>query len=170
MQVAGNETERRRLIRGPLDLARTEHSSGIAVEQQPEQRLGCVGLAAPRAVPVIDGRQVELADRIHDKTGQVVRRDTIAQPHARIQGSLVVNGLECSAHALKSTTPWTVQNRLLSDWLLENELRRREKEQEGSREPEACVACLAPRGFISVLKERPQDLSLIHISEPTRLG
>src|SRR5450830_1796918 len=87
----------------------------------------------------------------------VVRRDTIAQPHARIQGSLVVNGLECSAHALKSTTPWTVQNRLLSDWLLENELRRREKEQEGSREPEACVACLAPRGFISVLKERPQD-------------
>jgi hypothetical protein len=34
MLVAGDEAEGHRLIGGPLDLARTEYSSGIAIEQQ----------------------------------------------------------------------------------------------------------------------------------------
>ena len=46
MLVAGDEAERHRLIGGPLDLARTEHTRRIAIEQQAQQYFRSVGFSA----------------------------------------------------------------------------------------------------------------------------
>ena len=46
MLVAGDEAERYRLIRGPLDLARAEHTRRIAIEQQAQQHFRSLGFPA----------------------------------------------------------------------------------------------------------------------------
>jgi hypothetical protein len=95
-EVGRDEPEGRRFERDPFDLARAEHAGGLAVEHKPQQNLGCVRLAPARAVPGIDGRQVELGDRIHDEARQMIRRQTVAEPHRHVEGRLIVNGLERS--------------------------------------------------------------------------
>ena len=98
VQVAGDEAERRRVVSRPLELARAEHTRRVTVEDEPDQHLGRVGLTATRAIPGIDGRQVELGDRVNNKTRQVIGRQTVAQPHCHVESRLVVYRLECSVH------------------------------------------------------------------------
>jgi len=103
MQVARDEAERHRLIRGALDLTRTEHPGGIAIEQQAQQHLG--GVRFPTAGPIvgIQRRQVKLGHAVHDEAPQVVGGQTVAQPHRQIQCLVVVHGFECSFHAHQYT-------------------------------------------------------------------
>src|SRR5947209_12631981 len=69
MQVAGDETKRHRLIRGSLNLARAEHASGIAIEQQAQQHFGSVGF--PTACPIsgIQRREVKLGHTVYHEAG-----------------------------------------------------------------------------------------------------
>jgi len=66
--------ERDVLVRGPLDLARTEDTRGIPVEQEPQQDLRCVGLSSPCPIVPIDAPQIELGDRLHHEPRQMLRR------------------------------------------------------------------------------------------------
>src|SRR5262245_20435716 len=56
-----------------------------AIEQQAQQDFGCVGLPTARSVPRVDGRQVELGDRVHHEACQVIRRQAVAKPYGHVQ-------------------------------------------------------------------------------------
>src|SRR5712692_1438342 len=103
MQVARDEAERHRLIRGALDLTRTEHPGGIAIEQQAQQDLG--GVRFPTAGPIvgIQRREVKLSHAVHYEARQMVGGQTVAQAHRQIQCLVVVHGFECSFHAHQYT-------------------------------------------------------------------
>ncbi len=98
MEVARDEAEGHGFGRGALDLARTEHARGVAVEEQPQQNLRRVGLPTSPGVPSIHGLQIELGDGIHNEARQVVGWQAVPQPYRQIEGCLVVDCLKCSFH------------------------------------------------------------------------
>ena len=120
VEVAGDKAERHRLERRPFKLARTEHARGVAIEQQSKQDFGRIGLAAAGAVAGVDGRQVELGDRVHNETCHVVGRHTVAQPYRQVQSCFVINGFEGSAHTRQYSTGGPGGSRFLSDRLLDS--------------------------------------------------
>jgi len=117
MQVARDEAERHRLIRGPLDLARTEYSGGIPIEQQAQQHFRGVGLSTSGSIPGIQGRQVKLGHAVYHEARQMVRGQTVAQPHRQIECLGVVHRFKCSTHAHQYTI--TDGGLLFSDKLLD---------------------------------------------------
>ena len=59
MPVAGDIPERQRVIGRPLDLAAGERASGVAVDQQREQRRRVIRLAATSSIGPFQFRQVQ---------------------------------------------------------------------------------------------------------------
>jgi hypothetical protein len=126
MLVARDETERHRLIRSALNLARTEHSSGIAIQEQAQQHFRSVGFPTARPIVGIQGREVKQSHAVYHEAGQMVGRQTVAQPHGQIERLGVVHLFECSTHAQE----YTITDGgyvLLSDKLLEDTLMDEEK-------------------------------------------
>src|SRR6266478_9042321 len=117
MEIAGNEAKWHGLIGGTLNLARTEHSCRIAIEQQAQQHFGGVGFPTARPIAGIQSREVKQGHTVHHETGQMVRWQTVTQAYCQIQRLVIVHGFECSFHApsLPLLTSWRL---LLSDKLL----------------------------------------------------
>jgi hypothetical protein len=103
MLVACDEAERHRLIGRALDLARTEYASGIAIQQQAQQHFGGVGFPTARPVVRIQGREVKQSHAVYHEAGQMVGRQTVAQPHRQIERLGVVHLFEGSTHAQEYT-------------------------------------------------------------------
>lgn len=103
MPVACNEAECHGLIRGALDLPRAEDPGGIAIQKQAQQYFGRVGFPTPRPILGRESREIKLGYAVYDETGQVVRWQTVAQPHRQIKCLIVVHLFECSTHALQYT-------------------------------------------------------------------
>jgi hypothetical protein len=103
MEIAGDEAKRHRLIGGSLDLTRTEHASGIPVEQQAQQHFG--GVRFPTACPIlgVQRREVKLGYAVYHKAGQMVRGQTVAQSHRQFQRLIIVHCFEGSTHAHQYT-------------------------------------------------------------------
>jgi len=118
MQVARDEAERHRLIRGPLDLARTKHPGRIAIEQQAQQHLRGVGLSTAGPIPGIQSRQVKLGHAVYHEACQMVGGQTVAQTHCQLECLLVVHRFEGSFHTHQYTI--TDAGLLFSDKLLAN--------------------------------------------------
>ncbi len=116
--VARDVAERHRLVRGPLDLARTEHARRIPIEEQGEEPFGRIGLAAPRPIMGIERREIKQGHAIHHETGQMVGWQAVAQTDGQVERRLIVHGLECSTHASYCTTTHGTESPLLSDKLL----------------------------------------------------
>ena len=98
VQVAGDKAKGDGLVGGAFNLARTEHAGSVAVEQQGEQDFGRVGRPTARCIARIDGRQVEVRNRVDHEARQVARREAVAQSHGHVQRRVVVSGFECSFH------------------------------------------------------------------------
>ena len=96
MQVACDEAEWHRLIGGTLDLARTEHPGRIAIEQQAQQHFRGVGFPTARPIVGIQRREVKQGHAVYHEAGQMVGRQTVAQPHRQIECLVVVHRFECS--------------------------------------------------------------------------
>ncbi len=103
MQVACDKAEWHRLIGGALDLTRTEHPGGIAIEQQAQQDLGSVRFPTAGSIVGIQRRQVKLSHAVHDEACQMVGGQTVAQPHGQIECLVVVHRFEGSFHAHQYT-------------------------------------------------------------------
>ena len=99
MQSARDETKGNAFISRLLDLARTEHTGGISIEQQPQQNFRCSRFPAHRRILPIDPAQVKLGNKIHHKARQVIRPQGVPQTNRLVQGFFVIGGLEFSAHA-----------------------------------------------------------------------
>src|SRR5258706_9833228 len=117
MEIAGNEAKWHGLIGGTLNLARTEHSCRIAIEQQAQQHFGGVGFPTARPIAGIQSREVKQGHTVHHETGQMVRWQTVTQAYCQIQCLVIIHSFECSfhAHSLPLLTSWRL---LLSDKLL----------------------------------------------------
>ena len=76
---AGNMPEWDTLKGGFLDLARTEHSVGIIVEEQSQQYFWCYWFSSWRSILCIDRAQIQLGDYIHHKSCQMVGRQDFFQ-------------------------------------------------------------------------------------------
>jgi len=118
MPVARDVAERHRLVGGPLDLARTEDPRRVPIEEQRQQPLGRVGLAATGPVARVERREVEQRHAVHHETSQMLRRQAVAQAHRQVARRLIVHGLECSTHTSHCTTTDGTESPLLSDKLL----------------------------------------------------
>ncbi len=118
VQVARDKAERHRLIRGALDLTRTEYPGGIAIEQQAQQHFRGVGLSTACPIVGIQRRQVKLGHAVHDEAGQMVRRQTVTQAHCQIQCLVIVHGFKCSFHAYSLPLLTGARPLRLSDKLL----------------------------------------------------
>src|SRR6266702_4264578 len=116
MQIARDEAERHRLIRGALDLTRAEHPGGIPIEQQAQQHFGGVWFSTACPIPGIQGRQVKLGHAVYHEARQMVRGQTVAQPHRQIECLVVVHRFEGSTHVHQYTI--TDGGLLFSDKLL----------------------------------------------------
>ena len=103
MQVARDEAERHRLIGGALDLARAEHTGGIGIQEQAQQHFGGVGFPTARPIVSIQGREVKQSHAVYHEAGQIVGRQTVAQPHRQIERLGVVHLFEGSTHAQEYT-------------------------------------------------------------------
>ena len=79
MQPARDKAKRNALISVAFHLARTEHPSGIAIEQQAQQDFGRKGNAADGSIAGVNPAQVELRDHIDDKACQVIQWQGVAQ-------------------------------------------------------------------------------------------
>ncbi len=119
MQVARDEAERHRLIRGPFDLARTEYAGGIPREQQAQHHFRGVWFPTACPIPAIQGRQVKLGHAVYHEACQMVGGQAVAQPHRQIECLGVVHRLKCSTHAHQYTL--TDGGLLFSDKLLEQQ-------------------------------------------------
>jgi hypothetical protein len=117
MLVACDEAEGYGFIRGALDLARTEHSGGIAIKEQAQQHFGGIWLPTTRPVMGIQSREVKQAHAVYDEARQMLGRQTVAQAHRQIKCLLVVHGFECSTHDDQSIMT-DKKHQLLSDKLL----------------------------------------------------
>ncbi len=118
MQVARDEAERHRLIRGALDLTRAEHPGGIAIEQQAQQHFRGVGLSTACPIPGIQRRQVKLGHAVYHEARQMVGGQTVAQAHRQVERLIIVHCFEGSTHAYQYTMT-DERYLLLSDKLLE---------------------------------------------------
>src|SRR5258708_6740964 len=114
MHVARNEAEWHCLIRGPLDLTRAEYPGGIPVEQQAQQHLGGVGFSTARPIVGIQRREIKLGHTVYHEAGQMLRWQTVAQPHRQIERPVVGHLFEGSTHALQSPQKWGTTNQ--SPW------------------------------------------------------
>jgi hypothetical protein len=103
MQVARDEAERHRLIRGTFNFARTEHPGGIAIEQQTQQDFRGIGFSSARPILSIQRREIELSHAVYHEARQMIRWQTIPQAHRQIERLLVVHFFESSLHARKYT-------------------------------------------------------------------
>src|SRR5947209_3411157 len=103
MQVACDEAERHRLIGGTLNLACTEHSGGIAIEQQAQQHFGGVGFSTACPIVGIQRREVKLGHTVYHEAGQMVGGQTVAQAHCQIERLVIVHRFECSTHVYQYT-------------------------------------------------------------------
>ena len=99
LQIAGDEAKWHGLIAGPLDLARTEHSCRIAIEQQAQQHFWCVRFPTTRPITGIQAREVKLGYAVHHEAGQMLRRQAVTQADCQIQRPVIVHGFEYSTHA-----------------------------------------------------------------------
>src|SRR6266702_5856485 len=125
MQIARDEAERHRLIRGALDLTRAEHPGGIPIEQQAQQHFGGVWFSTACPIPGIQGRQVKLGHAVYHEARQMVRGQTVAQPHRQIECLVVVHRFEGSTHVHQYTI--TDGGLLFSDKLLEKSIEQRKQ-------------------------------------------
>ncbi|GHO71931.1 hypothetical protein KSC_108230 [Ktedonobacter sp. SOSP1-52] len=83
MQVARDEAERHRLIRGAFNFARTEHPGGIAIEQHTQQDFRGIWFPAARPILGIQSREVELSHAVYHEARQMLRRQTIPRRTVR---------------------------------------------------------------------------------------
>ncbi len=98
VQSARNIAKGDRLIGGLFNLPRTEHPSGIAIEQQAQQNFRRVRLAATSLIANVDAIQVKLGNHVHDKAGQVVGRQAFPHANGEIKGCFVINGDKSSGY------------------------------------------------------------------------
>src|SRR2546425_9289846 len=103
MQIACDEAKGHRLIGGTLNLARTEHSGGIAIQQQAQQHFG--GIWFPTAWPIlgIQRREVQLRYTVYYEARQMLGRQTVTQAHRQIERLIIVHGFKSSLHAHQYT-------------------------------------------------------------------
>ena len=118
MQIARDKAKGHRLIGGTLDLARTEHPSGIPIQQQAQQHFGGIRLSSTRPIVGIQRPEVQLGHAVHHEASQMVRRQTVTQPYCQIQCLVIVHGFECSFHAYSLPLLTGARHLLLSDKLL----------------------------------------------------
>jgi hypothetical protein len=84
-------------------MPRTKYASRIAIQQQAQQHFGGVGFPTARPIMGIQSREVKQSYAIHDEAGQMVGRQTVAQPHRQIECLDVVHLFESSTHAQEYT-------------------------------------------------------------------
>ena len=94
MQAPCNETEGYTLIGRLFELARTEYSRLVAVEQQSQQNLRRIGFATPRRVVRIYGAQIQQCNNRNDKPCQVLRRKILCKGHRLLQRLPVIDGFK----------------------------------------------------------------------------
>src|SRR6266516_2810670 len=117
MQVARDEAKGYRLIRRTLNLTRAEHPSRIAIEQQAQQHFWGVGFPTARPIVGIQRREVKLDHAVYHEARQMVRRQTVAQPHGQIKRLVIVHFFEGSTHNHQYIMT-DERHQLLSDKLL----------------------------------------------------
>lgn len=77
MQIACDEAKRHVLVGSTLDLARTEDSSRIAVQQQTQQDFRGICCPSSLSITGIQRREVQLGHRVYDEAGQMISWQTI---------------------------------------------------------------------------------------------
>src|SRR6266496_6501448 len=119
MLVACDEAKGHGLIGSALDLTRTEHPGGIAIQQQAQQHFGGIRLSSTLPIVSIQSREIELSHAVYHKAGQMIGKQTISQSHRQIESLIVVDCFESSLHALKYIMD-SLRFLFLSDRLLES--------------------------------------------------
>ena len=97
-EVLGQVPEGGGLFGPSLDLARGNDTSGVAIEQEAQQYLRSVRLAATASVAGVQRGKVYLRCHVHHEPGQVIRREAIPKPYRCRKRRLVIHYLELSAH------------------------------------------------------------------------
>ena len=92
--IACEEAEGSRFPGGLLDLARREDTDGIGVKEQGDHHLGGIGSSSSFAIGGVEGGEIELLNDIDDEACEMLGWQAVAQPHAGVESSLVVEGFE----------------------------------------------------------------------------
>ena len=119
MQIAGDEAKGHRLIGGPLDLARTEHAGGIAIEQQAQQHFGGIGLATARPIAGIKAERSSWATLSTTKRARWSGGRQSPRRTRQIERLVIVHGFEMVSSCSHSIPCTATGHLLLSDKLLE---------------------------------------------------
>src|SRR5437867_10366172 len=98
MHVACDEAERQVLVCGLFNLARTEHTRGVAIEQQTQQDFRCIRWRTTRPIAGIDGCQVEQGNHVDNEACQMVGGDAVPQTNGDVDGGIVIHLYEGTSH------------------------------------------------------------------------
>jgi hypothetical protein len=99
MQSTGNEPKGNALVSSFLNLARTEQTRGIPIEQQPQQDFRRNRFPAEGRILLVDPVQIKLGNDINHKAPQVLGGQRFCQADRLVQGFFVICSLEFSVHA-----------------------------------------------------------------------
>src|SRR5260370_31165050 len=117
MQVACDEAKGHRLIRRTLNLTRAEHPGRIAIEQQAQQHFGGIRFPTARSIVGIQRGEIKLGHAIYNEGGEMVGRQTVAQPYRQIECLVIVHFFEGSTHTQQYSMT-DERHQFLSDKLL----------------------------------------------------
>src|ERR1700726_4009218 len=92
--IAGEETEGCGFLGGLFDLSGREYAGRVGIEEQGDHHLGGIGCSPSFAIGGIEGSEIELLDDIDDEACEMVGWQAIAQPHAGVESSLIVQRFE----------------------------------------------------------------------------
>lgn len=99
MQPAREVAKGDALVGRFLELARTEQSRSIPVEQQAQENFRGDRFSANGRIPHVKLAQIQLGEDIDHKARQVLGRQRFGQADGLVQDFFVIRGLEFSAHA-----------------------------------------------------------------------
>src|SRR3989304_6258948 len=99
---SGYVTEGNQFVRRFLDLTRTEHTCGIAVEQQAQQKLRGIGLTTYWRIACVDDTHIQQRNHLHDETRQMVGSQDLSYGHSLIKRFFIVNHFESADHRYRS--------------------------------------------------------------------
>ena len=99
MGVGANETHSHITVRGGLDGARTEPTSGITIDEQGEHHRGRILFTARAAMVHMEVAGGDLIHRIKDQVNQMIRRQPLAQVAGQKHRRLPIQIHKTCSHA-----------------------------------------------------------------------
>ena len=98
VQVAGNEAKWDRFVGRLFDLARTEHTRSVPIEQQSQQDFRGIRWCPQGLVLAVDRIQIQLGHDPDHETSQMVKWQNVSQADLEIKDFFVIDGYEFSSH------------------------------------------------------------------------